>query len=72
MLIPTAPEKVELRFCDLGPDPSTYEARPLMVEAVNADTGDTVNLAPLRDTAAWLDANGYRWMPGTKAVWGRA
>lgn len=70
MLTQPIPDTVALRFHSIQPEPG--EVSPLMVEAVDATTGDTVNLASRDAMRQWLDDNGYRCLLGTQGVWGRA
>lgn len=64
-----APPKVRLYYH--GAEHQPGDEKPLMVEAFDAHTGETVGYRPLKVMETWLKANGYQWQTGSRAVWVR-
>jgi hypothetical protein len=66
------PRTVQLRYHRPDTRLPRRAQRPIRVETVDARTGAKVTEGDLRTTAAWLADQGYRYLPGTQAVWSRA
>lgn len=48
------------------------EGRPsIAVQAIDLRTHQPVAAMRLRDMAAWLSANGYRYATGTSGIWSK-
>ena len=63
---------VKLRFRNTVRDPLDRNPPPIMVEAIDAQTGDTVAFAPLKAMAQKLASEGFHYIAGTQAAWEKA
>jgi len=55
----------------------TYEdqvtfARCVEVKAIDVRTETPVASLPRSEMKAWLDSQGFRWLPGSSGIWERA
>ena len=63
---------VKLRFTNTVHNLLDRNPQPVMVEAIDTKTGNTVAYAPLKIMAQKLASEGFHYIPGTQAGWERA